>query len=68
MVVHERVKVLEGGRVELVLPNAVAGQEIEITVSYADGTRTNRKAGSLRGKLVVGPEFDDPIPGMEAYE
>lgn len=67
MVVHERVKVQDGGRVELILPDAVAGQEVEITVSYVNGTSAIRRAGSLRGKLVVGPEFDEPIPGMEPY-
>lgn len=68
MELRQTVTVQEGGRVELTLPQATAGEVIDLTVFFERNGPKPRRAGSLRGKVHVGPEFDDPIPGMEAYE
>ena len=67
MELRQRVTVGSGGRVELTLPEATAGEPLDLTVLFERSGKSRRRAGSLRGKVHVGPEFDDPIPGMEAY-
>lgn len=68
MELRQTVTVQEGGRVELTLPEARPGEVIDLTVFFDRNQPISRRAGSLRGKVHVGPEFDEPIPGMEAYE
>lgn len=68
MELRQTVTVGEGGRVELTLPQAAPGEVIDLTVFFERGAPRPRRAGSLRRKVHVGPEFDEPIPGMEAYE
>ncbi len=68
MELRQRVTVGVGGRVEVTIPEATAGEVIDLTLSFERRDAARRKAGSLRGKVHVGPEFDEPIPGMEAYE
>ena len=67
MELRQRVTVGEGGRVELTLPLAHPGEVIDLTVLFERGRPRLRRAGSLRGKVHVGPEFDEPIPGLEEY-
>ena len=67
MELRQRVTVGSGGRVELTLPEATVGETLDLTVLFERSGKARRRSGSLRGKVHVGPEFDDPIPGMEAY-
>lgn len=57
-----------GSRVELTLPETTVGEVIDLTVLFERKRVGRRRAGSLRGKVHVGPELGEPIPGMEAYE
>ena len=68
MELRQTVTVQEGGRVVLTLPEAHPGEVIDLTVLFDRHELKARHAGTLRGKIHVGPEFDEPIPGMEAYE
>jgi prevent-host-death family protein len=59
---------------------AAAGEEIVITKAgkpvaklvslSADAPRAKRKLGALAGRLVIPPEFDDPLPDelLDAFE
>lgn len=67
MELRQTVTVQEGGKVELILPQAHAGEVIDLTVLFQREEARPRRAGSLRGKVHLGPEFDEPIPGLEDY-
>jgi len=66
--VQQRVVVGEEGRITVVLPEALPGDVLNLTISYEKPRRIPRRAGSLKGKIHLGPEFDDPIPGLDDYQ
>jgi hypothetical protein len=50
----------------LTVPNVDPGQRVEVIVFKLDPLpKSPRKAGWIKGKIVIRPDFDDPIPGME---
>ena len=42
--------------------------DTEVAQIIAPPLLANRKPGGLRGMIRMREDFDDPIPGMEAYE
>ena len=41
---------------------ARAGRPVAKLISVAQKNRRNRVAGFLKGKIWIGPDFDDPLP------
>lgn len=52
----------------LTVPNVFPGERVEVIVLKLDSPKKPvRKGGWMKGKMVIHPCFDDPIPGMEEY-
>lgn len=56
----------------LAIPELREGERVEVIVlRQKNATKTEktakRRAGWAKGWVHIGPDFDDPIPGMEEY-
>jgi starvation-inducible outer membrane lipoprotein len=52
----------------LTVPNVEEGERVEVIVlKLGPAKKPVRKGGWIKGKIVVHPGFDDPVPGMEEY-
>jgi len=51
------------------LPDMKEGDRVEVTFLKLEAPpRPRRKGGWIKGPIILHPDFDDPIPGMEDYE
>ncbi len=52
----------------VVIPDVAPGERVEVIVLKLVSTHfPRRKGGWVSGSVVIHPDFDDPIPGMEEY-
>ena len=51
------------------LPDVQEGDRVELIVLRLSPKSTPRRTrGWMKGYMTVGPDFDDPIPGLEEYQ
>ena len=68
---HQTAVVHEGGRVEVVVPDLVNGESVEVVVrrnghTLSDNSQVPR-FGSARGRVVMSPDFDAPLEDFRDY-
>ena len=60
----QKVQVQEGGHIEATLPQVKAGEIVEVTVSLPIPLRP---LGTLKGKIHIHDNFDDPLEELAPY-
>lgn len=64
----QEVIVHEGGRMEAVFPELIAGEHVQLVVRADPSRPRPRKLGSMQGLIThVSADFDDPLPEFEPH-